>query len=107
MQEIDYTDAKKAGAATFATAARVACACDEFWRRPGGARKRDSAERAAIFFFFFFLAIPGKPMRTPDEKQRSNKVHPNRECVSDFSFSNQAVHFLLCGLQEKVNKPAV
>ena len=27
---------------------------------------------------FFFLAIPGKPMRAPDEKQRSNMVHPYR-----------------------------
>ena len=61
--------------ATFATAQlsqQLHNAWDEFWPRRR-ARKRDSAERTAIFFF---LASPGKPMRAPDEKQRSDKVHP-------------------------------
>ena len=62
---------------------RNSCTCcmawDEFWPRRK-ARKRDSAGRWAhrhFFYFYFFLANPGKPMRAPDEKQRSNKVHPN------------------------------
>ena len=58
--------------ATLATAAHVAW--DEFWRRRR-ARKRDSAERAAIFLFLFFWRIQVNQC-APDEKQRSNKVHP-------------------------------